>query len=180
MIVSKLLHHTCGDRNPDDLNEAPFFSNNHNSYLGRGYYFWEDNLPFGKYWGYQFYILRGEQYMIVEFDASWNSDKFFDIIGDRSHSRYISEIGAELNKKGKKKWRVSEIIEYLKREGRFPFSIIRALDYSAIHHEQTILFTIDDTHETDLNPCLIICVTRIEDIDLSRRKLALRSSNPPK
>lgn len=177
--ITKILHHTCESRSATDLEKAPFTSNDRSHFLGMGYYFWDDNMEYAKYWGEVFYLRKSKGCKVMQFNASWSSDIFFDFL-ERANGRYVNTIGEQLNKKGPKRWKICEIIEYLKREDSFPFSVIRAVDLNATRFQQLALFTpAQNSGNTDLNPCYIVCVTRLEDIDLSQRSLVYES-NPPK
>lgn len=174
-LFETLGHHTFENRNANDVENAPYRCSDVNAFLGRGYYFWEDNLPFAKFWGGVWYIDYDKKYFIGETEIKCNGADFFDLVGDRHHQKFLKETARFLAAKRPRTsgWPIGKIIEFLKGASKdpddvffekFEYKVIRAVDDSAVKLSQNYRFTDGNISYMDLNPCYIICVTFIKDI----------------
>lgn len=175
MQFETIGHHTFEDRGKDDAKNAPYKCTDGNAFLGRGYYYWEDNLQLAKHWGGLRYIEHGKHYFVGESPISFDRDEFFDLIGDRKHQTYLLEISKMLTKKRPEKgtWPIGKVIEFLKASNidpdgefydKFKFKLIRAVDDNFLKFKKNAKFATTQQSFTDLNPCYIICVTEKKGI----------------
>jgi hypothetical protein len=180
-------HHTFENRGQNDERHAPYKCSDTNAFLGRGYYFWEDNLPFAKHWGGVWYIQIGKKYFIGEFTISCDISSFFDLVGNRSHQKFIRETAKILARKrpGLSSWPVGKIIEFLKAASKDPddyffekfnYLVIRAADDSALKTSEKIKFAGNKENSADLNPCYIVCVVDKNEILSSPIKIVHASN----
>lgn len=176
-------HHTCSKKNGREyvLKKAPFFSSynekcNSLKFLGSGYYFWDDNIGMAHHWGRTYYRKR---YFIVESKLNLPGGIFLDLVGNRKHLRYFSEMIEKFNAKGfgRPHWTMGAFIEFLKSKeknipGIFPFKAIRAIDNSvAPKNKNTIQFVDNKQNYTNLDPRLVICVTEKNSVILQSKKI---------
>ncbi|MFL0682002.1 MAG: hypothetical protein ACJLTB_02045 [Algoriphagus aquaeductus] len=175
-------HHVCEDTGEEDVRKkAPFPSTRPDKFLGHGYYFWEDNLHLSKEWGGKIYHNRGKPYVVCEFSIACQSNEFYDLVGNRSHQKYILKIRDLLTKKMRSlhNWPIGKIIDFLREandsedpefgifKGMFPFSTVRAVDNSYSSSRDLTKFSRSQPNFTELNPCYIICVININRVNLS-------------
>jgi len=170
-LFTTIGHHTFENRGvPGDIPNAPYFCREVNAFLGRGFYFWEDNLPFAKHWGGIWYIDKGLRYYVGEVDISCSSELFFDLVGNRDDQKFfkiavriLASRRAQLSS-----WPIGKIIEFLKAASKdpddefhtkFDYMAIRAADNSSTRHADIRKFAESNASYADLNPCYIICVT---------------------
>jgi len=170
-------HHTFENRgHQNDVQNAPYRCVDSNAFLGRGYYFWDDNLPFAKHWGGKWYIERQKKYYIAETIIQCHKEDFFDLVGERKHQKLLRDTAKSLATKrpSLSGWPIGKIIEFLKAASldpdspfyqKFTFKVIRAADDASLKLSQTQVFSDENAFSyMDLNPCYIICVTFIKGI----------------
>ena len=168
-------HHTFENRGQDDAKNAPYRCIDVNAFLGRGYYFWEDNLVFAKHWGGIWYVNNGKKYFIGETTIVCDQGDFFDLVGSRTHQKMVREIAKLLATKRPRLsgWPIGKIIEFLKAASKdpddpfyekFKYRVIRAADDASLKLSHEHKFADDKNSYMDLNPCYIICVTFINGI----------------
>lgn len=163
-------HHVFENRKPGDDSRAPFYSNNVGSFLGRGYYYWDDHLELAKTWGYIWHKKHGRDYYVLESAIAIDRDYFFDLVGNRGHQKYIIEVDSILKRRrpDKGNWPLGRVIEFLKAAtqdtddvfaNKFPYKVIRAADkdYSGVKRKE-MKFSVDEPTVIHLNPCYILCV----------------------
>lgn len=181
-----ICQHTFEDRLPGDENKAPFHCLDTNSFVGRGFYFWDDNLQVAKYWGGLRYHNKGLPYLVGEapFECDWND--FFDLVGSRRHQKFLLDVRRTLagRRPQRTSWPIGNLIEFLKASNidpeceyfnKFNFKAIRAVDDSfSLPKDQIELmkeltqFAGDTGNYTYLNPCYLICVISKKDISLKQ------------
>lgn len=168
-------HHTFENRGQDDAENAPYRCTDVNAFLGKGYYFWEDNLVFAKHWGGVWYLKQEKEYFVGETTIKCDQGDFFDLVGSRVHQKFIRETVKLLATKRAKlsAWPIGKIIEILKAASKDPdnefyekfnYHVIRAADDASLKLSQEHKFADNNNSYMDLNPCYIICVTFINGI----------------
>ncbi|MDR6564387.1 MULTISPECIES: hypothetical protein [unclassified Arcicella] len=158
-----IAHHTCssdGDINLIELN-GPFLSThvenepNQYKFLGTGYYFWDNNLGMAHSHGQNNYKRR---YYIFEAALTLDEDILYDLAGNRIDMINFQEIINKLQAfEETKNWGIAHYIEFLKRQGMFPYRAIRAIDTS-INPKEIFNFVPDRKNFTNLNPIFIVCL----------------------
>ena len=102
---------------------GPIFCEN-NPWLGDGYYFWDSLLSNAEWWGKTHYH---NEYYIFSSSYDAHTDYLFDLVGDAKHIDLLYHYARGLKKiLGLKTIKVSTVIEFMKRDGKFPFMAIRA------------------------------------------------------
>lgn len=182
-------HHACGDRSPGDDKKAPFFCGHGQAYLGRGYYFWEDNLGYAMEWGGTRYKDNGKEYLVIEAMLECETDDFFDLVGVMAHIKFIVKVRDELARKKPALggWPIGRIIEYLKQAnldsagpfyGLFSYGMLRCSDLIK-RPRQILLFSSNQPSYLEGNPIYIICVTDKKYIVSGSQKLVHKSRKGP-
>lgn len=199
-------HHTCENNGTDEfiLNSAPFLSSwielpnveqnrskQKRPFLGTGYYYWDDNLEYAKWWGEKHY---GNSYCIVESELELKGEEFLDLVGNRGHMKLLIELinniqnsGAQI-KADMSNGRVS-LGKYIqlfkafnnKKPGLFPFKVIRAVYHKIgndIEKERFNYYFVDKGSKaigyTLLSPRIIICFTDYQSVALRPKRLLER------
>lgn len=174
------VQHTCSNKGGAEyvLANAPFLSEykpkeNKKPFLGEGFYFWEYNIDYAKFWGNLKYK---NNYFVCEagIDIDHETDGFYlDLAGNRKHLVGFVELLREFNlihEEGTKGIDLCYIIDYLRKklpEDVFPFKVLRAVDYKN-NDKAGIKIVFNDkkseTSYTILNPRMLISFKRKEDI----------------
>lgn len=147
-------------------------------FAGEGYYFWEDNIDAAEWWGHVRYIQKKKEYRIFRIDLTLRYDdmSFFDLIGNRQHlkllQKMVEKTKMEVNCNG---WKLHNYIAYFRilqtrKNGMFPFKMLRFNDYSLNPKIQDPLQLTDNQHKYLMNPFYIICVFEIDILDLATFK----------
>jgi hypothetical protein len=186
-------HHTCLAKGGKDFveAEAPFLSeaieeDNENGieakrpFLGTGYYFWDNNTSLAKWWG-DFIVKK--KYFIVEAELLINDSFFLDLVGNRESmiwfQKMINHFWDEEDE-----LTVGEFIELLKKMAKetgendvFPFTAIRAIDYSGNHkHDSQIKFASGKKGFTLIQPRMMICLTEKNCDTILNKKVIFAST----
>ena len=131
MIVT--AYQTLEDKdNIDEIEtEGPFICTRRDAWLGHGYYLWDSNLKWALAWGENSYTKRGKEYVVGRCQVDLTND-CFDLLGNVTHQQELTETIEVLKQSGKikdnSKLILPNIIEFLKRQGMFPYKSIRVGD----------------------------------------------------
>ncbi len=118
---------------------APFLSMGQLAFLGKGYYFWEDNVDLAHWWGD---VHCNSEYVICEGSIHVDEDKFLDIVGNTRHHRYLRDMKARFKNEFIREFETEDVplatlIEYLIKQnskpqlkGIFPFIVLKRLTIS--------------------------------------------------
>jgi hypothetical protein len=175
MAYHTIGHQTLEDRDNADYVEGngPFQADRPDPYLGRGYYFWEDNCAMAEYWGE---TQKRGNYIICKSNIFLDDNLHFDLMGNRQHQKLLLSLKEKFERKD---WPIGKFIEFLKElskkkncEKIFPFKIIRAMD-SARHDIDEIkeYFNKRNKGYANLNPIVIICLTEKNSLFLHSYKI---------
>ena len=168
------------------LKESPFLAKHKPEkhklqFLGEGYYFWDNNIEMAHIWGKQH---CKNNYCIIELDLEITEKTCLDLVGNRKHQIFLVEMLNKLKEKGfdRKKWNISNCIEYLKslrkhNKNIFPYNTIRALDYISPDElkQVRIDFVNNVKHYTVLNPKITICAIDKNLLPLQSKKIIYSS-----
>ena len=185
--MQTVAHHTCnkeGERAYVEVN-SPFLSDyipdkNKLQFLGAGYYFWDDNIEMAHNWGRWHYK---NSYFIIECNLHMPQGLFLDLVGNRSHLRYFSNLMSKFEEKGfaREKWTIGAFIEYLKSlerkdPGIFPFKVIRALDLSPKDKELSRFYFVPGKNNyMNIDPRLVICLIEKNSLILRSKTIVFES-----
>ncbi len=156
-------HHTCSKIvNIEDIErDGPFLSThidndqNQHKFLGTGYYFWDNNIGMAHSHGQKNHKRR---YHIFESQLDLDDNTFLDLAGNRIDMLFFQEIIEKLKQiESTQNWTIGHFIEFLKRQNKFPFRAIRAID-SSINPKEAIRFVPNRVNFINLNPIFIVCL----------------------
>jgi hypothetical protein len=131
MIVT--AYQTLEDRNNIEEIETngPFKCTRSDAWLGHGYYFWDSNIKWAVEWGINSFKRRNRHYVIGKCKIDL-SKSCFDLYGTVNHQQELRETIEVLKDSGKIKVGnrlvLPIILEFLKKEGLFPYKSIRIGD----------------------------------------------------
>lgn len=188
-IFSTKGHHACEDRAPGDHKKAPFYCNSGHAFLGRGYYFWEDDLPYAKYWGGLRYKSNGKEYLVIEAPLQCDYQYFFDLVGVKAHVNFLVDVKKHLAQRKPELhgWPIGRVIEFLKRAsldktgmffGQFNYIMLRCND-STKQPRQGLLFASNQPNIFEANPIYIVCVVDKRCIISANQTLVHKSKKGP-
>lgn len=91
---------------------VPILCDTNDAWLGKGHYFWDSEIADAHWWGQGHY--HGN-YVIYQSEYDYDSLEYFDLLGNTEHRKYFFGFAKALINKRKKKYKVGETIEILKR-----------------------------------------------------------------
>ncbi|KAA6322864.1 hypothetical protein EZS27_027641 [termite gut metagenome] len=167
MIVDS--YQTLEDR--DNVSEieanGPYQCKHNQSWLGQGCYLWDTNIHWAHNWGETAYKSKGKDYLILHCKVDLSND-CFDLFGSVEHQQGFIEVMEVLKKSGKvrdeKGLIVSNIIQFMKNKGIFPFKSIRAFDQPK--KQVQVPFRKSGIEQITLNQRVQICVITKKDVVL--------------
>lgn len=155
--------HTCSKTgNKDSIEQTgPFLSihvesdKHQHKFLGTGYYFWDNNIGMAHAHGQRNYKRK---YYIFEAELHLAKEIFLDLAGNRIDMLFFKDMMERLDRMmDTTDWTLAHYIEFLKRNNKFPFRAIRAIDNS-INPRDIVLFVQNRPNFTNLNPIFIVCL----------------------
>lgn len=171
-------HHTCRKGQKAYLEQhAPFKScskTEGETYLGDGYYFWDNNIGKAHWWGKTHYQNQG--YNILEYDLNIEDDKFLDLVGSREDLIRFKRLFEKFKEKSPQKATISQCICFYRKmearmPGTFPYIAIRVCDIHDKRHQAPATFSAEKKGELLLDPCYIICL--YDKVSLAKGKCLL-------
>lgn len=158
MRIYPLLQ-TVEDRdNADEVEErGPFKCISAKAWLGVGYYFWDRFEKIAHWWGGTCYP---GGYMICQAEINIHKDDYLDLAGNTEQMERFSEFCSAVESRLHKELTLSQIIEYLKKNNKFPYKAIRAhsIDCGEGDCFFRMRFIEKKSSYINLNPALQICV----------------------
>ena len=173
----KELYQTLKDKgNPDIiLNNAPFSCSWENTWLGEGYYFWDTFIENAHWWGEVRYRNR---YVICKYLCDFDNNVCFDLVGNTSHLKDLSDCVELLEKEKvfKKKPTVSRVITFLQNTGQFKYQAIRACGINSISGSNVkyiyrLKFESSKFQYLDCKPPIQICILKKDGMNLRDLKI---------
>lgn len=158
-------HHTCRNGQKAYLEQnAPFKScskTEGETYLGDGYYFWDNNIEKARWWGKTHYPIEG--YNILEYDLNIEDDQFLDLVGSREDLIHFKRLSDKFKEKYPQKATISQCICFYrkmeaKKQGTFPYNAIRVCDIHDKKRQAPAIFGAEKKGVLLLDPCYIICL----------------------
>ena len=144
------------------------------SFLGAGYYFWDNHLDLAKWWGERH---CNNRYYICECDIEVDEFYFLDLVGNRQDQINLNELIDRLNISHLTLGEIMEVLKEIQREQPesqlFPYKAIRALDYEnkPSFISRKILFKPNNNSYAVLSPMYIICLIEKKELILSPYKV---------
>jgi hypothetical protein len=176
-----IVHQTLVDNEDPDRIEAegPYAASDiANSYLGSGYYFWDDHIELAHWWGEKH--VKGD-YVICEGELTVDKSLFFDLVGCRQDMIYFKDIISRMPQL--RNLEIGKIIEILKEMSKnpnkselFPFKVIRAVVKSKTSYtEEVVDFAKNKPGKMTLTPQIFICLVEKNKLHLQAFKVVYPS-----
>lgn len=162
-------------------NDGPFKARTaKQSYLGLGYYFWDNHIELAHWWGK---IHCGNSYYICDSEFHIDYEDFFDIVGRREHQIFLRDT---INKLKWNNLSIGQIIEGLKKmnithptTGIFPYKAIRAIDLEKVVNDDDVYHYSEREKDgittklgiANLSPSIIICLLEKNRVHLLDYKI---------
>ncbi len=163
-MFKTLVHHTVQDLdNPEYVEDnAPFkmLNRGKGTYLGEGYYFWDNHYDLACWWGE---VHCNKKYMICEGDFEIPNYDICDLAGSRTDQLYFQKCIEILNADENTMESIITLLLKLEaqpeKRGLFPYKAIRAVDvFKGKYAEHLINFNVEKKGFVILNPKIIICL----------------------
>lgn len=162
-MFESILHQTLQDKgNPDYVeNNGPFpVKDSKNSYLGNGYYFWDDHEDLAHWWGEVHCEMK---YIICESVFTIEDNDFCDLIGRRGDMKHLQQMIDDMDLR---QLNMGQIVEYLREidrtpgyKGSFPYKAIRAIDLGGSKFPEMIYkFAGNKKGVITLTPRILVCL----------------------
>lgn len=154
---------------------GPFDCKWENTWLGDGYYFWEEFIEVAHWWGENH---RKGNYIICEAQCDFD-ENCLDLVGNMSHIRQFRQAIKIMNSKGliTKNTTVSKVIRFLLGEFKsFYFQAIRIYGINSISSKNTkysnkLIFEINKPQYFDALPALQLCLFSKNALNLRNYKI---------
>ncbi len=163
-MFETIVHHTVQDlHNPQYVEDnAPFkmVNKGKGTYLGQGYYFWDNHFELACWWGE---VHCNNKYMVCEANFEIPNSDFCDLVGSRADQMYFQEciemLKAEVNTMGAIIDLLIALEQRPERKGIFSYKAIRAVDiYKGAFPQHLVNFNTGKDGITLLNPKFIVCL----------------------
>lgn len=129
-------HTTSGEGDLFEVRDkAPFISSGGPmDWMGKGYYFWDNDDEAAHYWGKSHYK---NNYYIFKSELELNSIDFFDLVGNREHMIFMTKAFQRFSKfkKPEERWSLRKMFDLLRdlntkpnTLGIFPYKVARCID----------------------------------------------------
>lgn len=186
-------HHTCRkDGGREYVQQAAPFQSKYDEkddlypFLGTGYYFWDNNLEYARWWGIDQKKRFPTGYFVVEAELNLAKGIFLDLVGSMDSIYWFRRLMARLktSRPEVKDWSVASFIEFAKKLNRvdnqaFPFKVIRAVDHSRNHNPKKnkwlLRFVKKKQEYTNLDPRLVICLLEKDNVILQNKVVVVES-----
>lgn len=174
-MKTKTLYQTLEDRgNPDYIiDNAPFACKWENSWLGKGYYFWDTFIENAHWWGK---VRYNNEYIISKMTCDFDTSICFDLVGDTDHMLDFSKSIEFLKNEQllNSKTTVSRVIQYLRDKIGFDYEAIRVYGIKSIseykdeykQYRHHLLFELSKPQYLDYKPAIQLCVYKNNGLNL--------------
>ena len=176
----KILYQTLDDKSNSDFikNNAPFPCCWENTWLGKGYYFWDTFIENAHWWGKVRYKNR---YVICKYFCDFDNNVCFDLVGNTSHLKDLGDCVELIAKEKicKNKPTVSRILAFLQETGQFKYQAIRAYGINSISESKDkykdciyrLKFESSKFQYLDYKPPIQICILKKDGMNLRDLKI---------
>jgi len=129
-MFETIVHQTLQNKNNNKEVETngPYpTSDIKNSFLGSGYYFWDNHIELAKFWGR---IRCNNNYIVCEGELKVDKNDFLDLVGSRNDQIHFLKLVSTLNMQNQSIGKTIEALKALEKEekGIFPYKAIRVMD----------------------------------------------------
>lgn len=175
-MFQTIVHQTLRDDNNADHieNNGPFSVEDiEQSYLGSGYYFWDDHIELAHWWGQK--RIKG-RYVICQGELKISKELFFDLVGCRQDQKHFKDVIERFGFQNKSIGTVIELLKNVEKKpnfkGIFPYKVIRAMDVSDGSYAQEYKkFVSSKKGRANLTPQMIICLIEKNKVVLPTYKI---------
>lgn len=179
-MATKVVYQTLEDRGtePSKLeSDGPYLCKWQNSWLGKGYYFWDTFIENAHWWGKEGRAYKNG-YIICKAVCDFNNTECFDLVGNTEHIKEFGDIYETYMTKGlaDKKTTVKRIIEHMMNVlKKFPYTAMRAYGIRSRNQNSKynfeLLFETTKTPYLDLRPAYQICFYTKKSLNLKNYKI---------
>ena len=179
-MKEKVLYQTLQDRGniKEILDDAPYLCNWENTWLGKGFYFWDTFIDIAHWWGK---IRYKKNYIICRFICEYDISKCFDLVGETDHMIDFSKAIDFLKQKKlvDENTTVSRVISFMRNSGSFNYEAIRVFGINSIDNTKClnrrfvyrIMFEKDKIQYLDYKPAIQICIFEKTGLNLSKASI---------
>lgn len=175
-MFKTIVHQTLKNKNNIKTVErdGPYSVKNiASSFLGAGYYFWDNHIELAKWWGEKH---CNNRYYICECECEVDEFYFLDLVGNRQDQINLNELIDRLKIHHLTLGEIMEVLKDIQKENPgaqiFPYKAIRALDYEnkpSFYYK--IKFKTGNNSYAILSPMYIICLIKKKELILSPYKV---------
>lgn len=159
------LYQTLKDKDYLSVEEnGPFTCRWENTWLGDGYYFWQEFIELAHWWGENH---RNGEYIICQAECDFD-ERCLDLVGNMEHVRTFRDSLKIMQTRGKADTNttVSRVLRFMQGEfASFNYEAIRVYGINSISpnqhkskdYSQRLAFEVDKQHYFDFLPAVQIC-----------------------
>ncbi len=176
-MFKTIAHQTLENRDNNEEIEAngPFpVEKVEKSFLGEGYYFWDNHIELAKWWGK---VHCKNKYAICESDFEISKTEFLDLVGSREDQIHFLSLIELLDMKDQSLGKIIGALKDLEKMdvGIFSYKAIRAVDNVAKKKFAQPKYRFSDEINKNsysvLNPMYMICLLEKNDVILQSYKV---------
>lgn len=172
-MFNTIVHQTLKNNRRSTVEQNGPFISKLNTYLGKGYYFWDDHIELAKWWGE---VHCKNDYIICEGNFIISRNSFLDLVGSRQDMKHLALL---MKKFDISHFNIGEAIEFFKKieklstkKGIFPFNAIRAIDFrESSFIARNVKFAKNKTGVMTFSPQIIICLIEKNKLILPTYKI---------
>ncbi len=158
---------------------GPFPCRWENTWLGDGFYFWQEFIELAHWWGETH---RKGNYIICQAECDFDEFKCLDLVGEMTHVRLFQNAIQIMRSKGKitANTTVSRVINFMKGEfDSFIYEAIRVYGINSIspknpnsaEYSDRFLFEINKSQYLDALPAVQLCLFTKQSLNLRNYKI---------
>jgi len=158
--------------------DGPFKCKWENTWLGDGYYFWQEFIELAHWWGEKH---RKGEYIICQAVCDFDDTKCLDLVGEMTHIRQFQEVVNLMRKKKliDQNTTVARIIKFLIEEIKLSIEAIRIYGINSIsntdlissEYSKRIIFEPNKPHYFDSLPAVQFCFFEKTSLNLREYKI---------
>lgn len=143
--------------NPDTIEQQGAIKSERGTWLGPGYYFWEDSKPMAKWWGETHYQ---NNYMICKAAVSVDDNMLLDLMWNKKDRKTFLTIVNDFQLRNKnKEIRFIDIYNFLVKRNLFRFKVLIIPTRSCGNYPSTtIRFSPENKSWYEIDPPVQVCV----------------------
>lgn len=171
-MKNNLIYQTLQDKeNADEVeSNGPYYCNWNNSWLGKGYYFWDSFIENAHWWGETH---CSGNYMICQALVDLGENNCFDLVGNTNHLNDFGNSIDFMKKQGliSENTTASRVLEFMKENNLFlEYTAIRAYGINSkgksYEPNYRIIFEVDNKiHYLPYKPEIQLCLLSFKNLN---------------